>query len=371
MKQNTLVTLVILLGLLGLVAWYNQQQSQRQSAASSGGQVLGDFDPNAVARLHVISGTATVELARVESGWTVVSLWNAPANFDQLSELLRKLGNMKVGEVIRGGTETLEEFGLSSDSNTVPAIPARLVLFGEGGSALGDLVLGQPRMPSSMDNFAMPDSQYVRLGDGPVLLVAPFIEYVPRRAEDWLDRKVLEIQADQVTSVQASLAGGTNYGLSRGESGFTGTGALAGKKLNTTIVEQWSRALQSLNAESVYDPASDRSALGLDQPETVEVQTRNGITAKIQLGKAETDGARPALITLNWQAPALADTLSAEARAAAEKEQQATSEKVVALQKRITPWIYKLALSTASQLTPAQDKLIEAEPPPPTREKTN
>ncbi len=306
MKQNTLVTLVILLGLLGLVAWFNQQQSQRHSAAGTGGRVLDNFDPNAVTRLHIISGSATVELARAESGWTVVSLWKAPANFDQLSELLRKLANMKVGEIIRGGTDTLEEFGLSSDSNTVPAIPARVVLFGADDRALGDLVLGQPRMPSSMDNFAMPDSQYVRLGDGPVILVAPLIEYVPRRAEDWLDRKVLEIQADQVTSVQASLAGGTNYGLSRGESGFTGTGALADQKLNTTGVEQWSRALQSLSAESVYDPASDRNALGLDQPETVEVQTKDGLTAKIQMGQAEADGARPALLTVNWQAPALA-----------------------------------------------------------------
>lgn len=362
MKARTLAQLVIALVLLGALAWFNQQKSLKAAASTAGQKALPAFDANAVEQLKVISGTQTVELARVESGWVVTSLWNAPANFDQLSELLRKLEDMKIGDIVADGADTLEEFGLAS-SNNVPAIPAELRLSKADGTELGKITLGQPLMPSSSEGFAMPDSQYARVGNGPILLVAPYIPYVPRRAEDWMNRSICEVQANKITAIRARSADGTEYGVTRTNDTFSGSGTLAEKAIGKTEAERWTHALQRFNAAGIYDPASDRGELGLDHADTLDYETRDGMTIKIQLGKADEEGNRPSLVSVNWQAPALPEGLDEAGRSAAEKEQQAISESVVAMQKRVTPWIFKIPAGTASQLVLASQQLIEGATP--------
>ncbi len=361
MKIKTLTYLTIALVLLGGLAWFNQQNINRRNRTSTGQPVLPNFDPNAVTRIVLHGGPESLELIRWESGWTVASRWNYPLDFAQLSGTLRKLADLKIGDVIPSGRANLEEFGLAT-TNNLPTLPADLQLIGSGGVVIARIVLGQPRTSGSPEGFAMPDSQFALVDDRPVLLVTPYLEEIPRRPEDWMDRHVLDIEASTVTAIQAQLADGTLYGVKHGESGFTGDGTLAGKNINTAGADLWARTLQGLSVVTVYDPTSDRKALGFDKPDVVEFQTKEGIAAKVQLGQAEESGDRPALISLSWLAPPLGDEVEGEKRAAVEKEQQAISEKVTALQKRVTPWIYKLSNSTAKQLTMLPDQLTIVAP---------
>ncbi len=363
MKSRTLIYLFLALAVLAGLTWLATRESRPHTSAVTGNAVIESFDPNALTRLQISGGTQDVVLARGENGWTVASLWNYPASFDRLSETLLALEQLKVGDVIRDGTETLADFGLAAITvNQSQTGPTELRWQTAAASEAGYLVLGQPRRTTAPDDFSSPDSQFARFNDGPVLVVAPYLEPPPHRAEEWLNREVMNVAGDRVISMSASLRDGTRYGVQRQNDGFQGNDALAGNTISSHSAELWLRTWQELNIATVLDPGSDRAAWGLDHPDVVEARTRDGLHLKVHLGNADEQGERPAYFTINWEAPALADGLEGEARAAAEKEQQAEGERAMALQKRIAPWTYKLSGSTAQQFTMLQNQLIAPAP---------
>ena len=358
MKSRTFIVLLLALAGLGGLTWFASRPSGSNGRLATGERLLPDYDPNALGRVELTSGTQNVALVRGETGWTVEARWNYPADFDRLTRLLRDLERLKVGDVIRGGTEALADFGLATvTANNATAVPAELRLLDTNGRETAYLVLGQPRLAADPVGFAVPDSQYARLNDGPVVLVAPYLDEIPRRADDWLDRIILNVEPERIASMQAHLRDGTHYGLRRENGQLLGDGTLAGKSINSYNADIWFRIWQNLTTLSVVDPARDRTTLGFDQADTVEARTSDGMRLKVQLGQTDEQGARLAQITVEWEAPALADNLDGDARAAAEKEQQAAGEKAMALQKRISPWVYALPINVGQQFVTGPDQL--------------
>lgn len=363
MKTKTLLWLVAALAVTGALAWMKAREHRAASPHRTGQPLLEDFDPNLLGRVQLTSGTQTVVLARGPSGWQVESRWHYPADFNRLARFLRDLAGLKVGEVLRGGTGHLDEFGLATAAaNQATNLPAELRLQDRNGREVAYLVLGQPRAIVRAEDFNPPDSQYVRLNDGPVLLVAPYLPDLPRPPEEWMDRLVMDIPAERVTSMKAMLQDGTRYRVRRQDGQLTGEDGLAGRPLNSYGVDQWFSSWQGLTARTILDPGSDRAALGLENGDVVEAQTEDGARIKVVLGHQDEAGNRPALFTVNWEAPALPDGLDGEARAAAEQQQQTAGEQAVTLQKRVAPWIYQLTASAAQQLTLLQDQMVAADP---------
>lgn len=361
MKSRTFIILLLALAGLSGLTWFASRPSGSSGRLTTGARLLPDYDPNALGRVELTSGTQSVALVRGETGWTVEARWNYPADFDRLTRLLRDLDRLKVGDVIRGGTESLSDFGLATvTANNATTVPAELRLLDTSGRETAYLVLGQPRMTSDPVGFAIPDSQFARLNDGPVVLVAPYLDEIPRRADDWLDRIILNVDATSITSMQAHLRDGTHYGLRRENGQLVGDGTLAGKSINSYNADQWFRIWQNLTTLSVVDPARDRATLGFDQADTVEARTADGLHLKVQLGQTDEQGARLAQFTVEWEAPPLADNLDGDVRTAAEKEQQAAGEKAMALQKRISPWVYALPINVGQQFVTSPDQLYVA-----------
>lgn len=362
MNHRTLLILVLALGAAGLLAWNVSRPRDVGAEWKTGQALLKEFDPNALGRVQVAGGTQSVVLARGPTGWTVENLWNYPADFDRLRNLLRDLGGLKIGDVMRGGHENLGEFGLATTiANAAAQVPVEVRLQDTTGREIAYLVLGQPRTSGAEAGFSGTDSQYVRLNDGPVLLVAPDLDPVPPRAEDWLERVILDLPPDRITAMKASLKDGVRYGIRRDQGQLTGEENLAGKNINPSSADLWFQTWKGVTAQTVLDPSRNRADWGLDSGDLVEAHTQDGLHVKVQLGQANEQGERPAVFTINWTAPVLPDQLEGEARTEAEKVQQATGEKAVALQKKVAPWVYQLTASAARQFTMLQEQLIAAE----------
>ena len=363
MKSRTLLYLLLALAALAITTRLATRTGNDQATLATGKALLAEFDPNALTRLQISGGTQEVVLARGDQGWTVESLWQYPADFDRLREFLRALEQLKIGDVIRDGTTALADFGLATiTANQAATHPTEVRWQTAGTTEAGYLVLGQPRRSIAPGEFGAPDSFFARLNDGPVLLVAPHLEAPPHDAADWLNREIMNVEGARVTLMQASLRDGTRYGVQRNEGGYEGRDAMAGKNINSGNADLWLRTWQELNIATVLDPKGDRAAWGLDHPDVVEARTRDGLHLKVQLGDADEEGGRPAVFTVSWEAPPLADGLDDAARATAEKEQQAEGERAMALQKRLAPWVFKLSGSTANQFTLLQNQLLAAEP---------
>ncbi|MCZ7590701.1 MAG: DUF4340 domain-containing protein [Kiritimatiellae bacterium] len=229
MKFRSLLILVIILGALAALVFKTRQNAQSSASSESGQRVLKIDDINNVAKIEITSGKEHVVLLRTNDRWTVETLWNYPAQFDQLASTLRTLDLLRIGEVIRGGAATLDEFGLA-DSDT--SFPAHLKLFDASGALTDEITIGQPRISQAMNmGFSAPDSRYIQIGKGEVVLAEPFMNDVRRRPSDWIESNLPHYGPGDIASMSAEPTNGKPYSVTRlGENEYAGGGALKRKR---------------------------------------------------------------------------------------------------------------------------------------------
>lgn len=347
MKARTLVQLIIALAILGGWAyWSSHRKPAGDIGPARGSRVLPIGDLNAIAKVEIISGTQQVTLARSGDAWRVEDLWRYPAHFDQLASLLRALADLKVGEVIRGGTEHLDEFGLLVTNGTEALTQPALIRLTEDAGTATEITVGQPRATAAgPGSFSMPDSQYVRVGTGPVLLAAPLLDRVARRGQDWLNRQAVDLPGSEVITISLRRADGSSYGVSLATNGvFTGSGSLADQPINAPGASQWMGSLQGFTFSSLADPQADRAPFGLDRADVTTLQTRDGLVVTATVGGTNDLGERYALF-------------SAEV---AEGASTSAAPRAAELQARLQPWTYLISASAAQGLAMLREQLIAA-----------
>lgn len=352
MKSRTLLLLLILLVVLGLLAYRSSLRGGRGNTATAPGRPLLDAgDLHAVTRVEIARGTQQVVLARSGDQWVVSSLWNHPAQFDALAALVRSLAGLRIGEVMRGGADHLAEFGLASTNGADEAsLPTRISLFREANEPLAAVTLGRPRArPEEPGSFSMPDSQFVRAGDGPVVLAAPFLDRVPATGHEWIKRQVLDVNGSDAVRIELKRPDGSGYGVSRDNQGvYTGSGSLAGQSINGPGAEQWMRSMQGFAVNSLVDPQADPATLGLDAADVTTLQTRHGLFITATVGGTNDIGERYARFS---------------AGAATDAETSGVAQ-ATALQATLQPWTYVISASAAQSLALLREQLIAATNPP-------
>src|SRR6266498_5671878 len=99
MNRNQLIILLVLVAVLGgagIVLHNRQKSSWEGSNPSAGKRLLGDFPINDVAHIEIKQGTNALNLAKKDDKWRVHERNDYPANYGQISELLIKLGDLKI-----------------------------------------------------------------------------------------------------------------------------------------------------------------------------------------------------------------------------------------------------------------------------------
>lgn len=341
MSYRTLFLLVVALAILGFLATRSLKSDRTAPTIERGRRVLSG-DVNEVVRLEVVSGTQRVALARSGDQWVVESLWNYPARFEELAALLRNLDRLRIAEPIRGGERLLAEFGLD-DNATNPPVAIRL--FGANGRLMDEIRVGQPRLsPAMTQGFRLPDSRYVQIGHGAVVLAEPYLEDVRRRASDWIRGTVLDVRAADIRAMHAEPHHAAAYSVQRTEGeAYVGSGALEGKPINAQGADLWFRALQGLTAQTIADPVTPAETLGRTAADVVQADLTNGVRIRVELGAFTAEEQR----RYAWLT---AEASDASARAEAER-----------LQKEIGGWIYELSYSQAAKLMVLPEQMTAAD----------
>ena len=210
MKGKQLFLLLIGVGAL-VAAWLNlskTNQAEWGGSSREGSKVL-EFPINNVAQIAIKVSGAELNLVRKNEMWTVQERADYPANFEEVSRLLRKLWDLKAVQEVKVGESQMARLRLLEPGNGED--PGTLLqLRGADGKEIRSLLLGKVHLRKAEDGaqgFAgapsgIPVGRYVKAGGGTrVCLVGDTLQEVNTRAEPWLAREFLSVDGPKSITV--------------------------------------------------------------------------------------------------------------------------------------------------------------------------
>lgn len=277
-----LAVLVVALGGAGLLLLQKQSASWNQGGQRLGEKLLGTFDLNAITQISIKQGTNDLNLIRKGEQWTVRERNGYPASFSDISDLVRKLADLKVTQTEQVGPSLrprleLTEPGTGTNSGTRVELKA-------DDKVLKSVLLGKKHMrssgqPSPMGDEGFPDGRYLLIGNSDsVALVSDPLSAVEPNPASFLLKDFFKIEKVKAIGYQSQIA--TNsWKLTRETE--TNDWKLAdlktGEELDANKVSGIANALVSPSFVDVV-PNPKLNETGLDKPtiiilETFEMQT--------------------------------------------------------------------------------------------------
>ena len=294
MKGKHLFLLLLLVGAVG-ATWHYQFRNRPDDAwnakgsGGTGGKVF--FIPiNDVARVTVKTADAELNLVKKDDAWTVQERAGYPANFEQLSGLLRKLSDLKTVQEVKVGPSQLARLELVEPGKGAGA--GTLVEFKDkDGKALGGLLLGKKFMKKGAAQFGdeggFPAGRYVLpFGTQSVSLVAEPLDEVNVKPESWLVRDFFKIENPKAIT----LAGTTDpqhWKLTRenATAEWKLDGAKDDEKTDPAKTAPLPNVLASPTFIDVLAPDANPADTGLDKPAVATFETFDGFTYTLKIGK--------------------------------------------------------------------------------------
>ena len=286
-----LLAALVVLGGAGLVLHNRNEQSWASGGGKLGRKLLPGFQLNDVAAVH-IKGESDLELVKKDDRWRVRERNDYPANFGEISDLLIKMGDLKISQAEPIGPSQLGRMRLAEPGSGPEA--ATLVEFKNAqGKALQSLLLGKKhtrkneraaRMPYGDEEW--PDGRFVMLKSDPheVLTVSDPLNSVEAKPTAWLDKDFFKVEKPKTISF-ASTNAAESWTLTReSESSPWGLSNIKpGEVLDTNKVSSLS---STLGYPSFVDVAAEDAPArtGLDKPLVLTIATFDHFTYTIKIG---------------------------------------------------------------------------------------
>lgn len=296
MKGKQLGILVVAAAVLGGTGWYvrNRGEQATESARVGMGQkLLGEFDVNNVKALRVVSGTNAVNVALSGEQWIVKERGGYPANYSTISDMVRKLSDLKVTKPLNIGPSRLAALELVNPDKG----PGVLVeLLGGDGKVLKSVLLGKKVMREGQESAqfggggGFPVGRYVMVGGDvkTAALVNDALGGSEAKSEDWLAKDFFKVEPP-ILSVNVVKGEATNsFRLSRTNefSAWELADAKPEEKIDTGKAAAYGTLLGSPSFDDIV-VTPDLAALGLDKPNTATVTTTAGFVYEFKLGKEQ------------------------------------------------------------------------------------
>ena len=287
-QLTTLVVLAVVLGGLGYYVFNKKQASYDRGAVSGDGQKFLQGVPpaaiNDVANIAIKQGAASLTLVRSGDQWTVAERGGYPANFANLSELVKKFWDLKVTRAVTAGPSRLPALKLTPDAATVVSLKD------DKGKAIAALTLGLQTTKdageeSQFGGGAYPNGRYVMRGDDvkTIALVSDPLN-LETRPEDWLSKEWFKVEKARAVSVVTTNAT-NNWKLVRDNEQapwtFSPTNVTEAADPAKTSALNWLLSSPAFN-DVVVDPKPE--ATGLGQPIVATIETFDGFTYTLRIG---------------------------------------------------------------------------------------
>jgi hypothetical protein len=363
-----LLWLVILIGMAGLFVYKQSQNSWHGGGAAIGQKLLPDFPVNDVAQITIKSGSGEVNLARRDNRWRVRERGDYPANFSQISELLRKLADLKIVQNEEIGPSQLGRLELLPPG-AAPDTGTSIEFKDQSGKTLGSLLLGKKHMkkpaasspPGEMGDESWPDGRYVMTAAKSIAVISDPLDDAQPKPEQWLNKDFLNVEKPRRIAAQFPEA--TNsWKLARASetNDWQLADARPGEKLDSSKISSVttpfsSASFNDVGALSAGDAASNT---------VLTVETFDGFSYTAKIGPKQDDN-YPVSFSISANLPASRTPARDEKpddQSKLDKEfqtQQKTLTDKLAKELAFTNWVYQLPAFSLDEMLKTRPQLLE------------
>jgi len=170
---------------IGLAAW------SARAAIAPAPTVLLAFDKDKADKLTIEGPDKTrVDLARKSGHWVVAQAGDFAADAGQVAQLLARLSALNPGPAVATSSQAAERFKVADSSFE------RRISIDVGGQSAGTLLLG--------NSLGAHQTLARKAGDPDVVGIDLPTYEVPAKADDWLDKTVLQVPRDQLATVEVA-----------------------------------------------------------------------------------------------------------------------------------------------------------------------
>lgn len=285
MKGKNLIVLVVIAVVLCGLAYLSSVKKRRggETMTLIGKPVLAALQDteklNSIVRLVFQSADSVISVARVADVWVAPDKFDYPVDFDKVRDFLRKLSELKIGQMAASDRQQLERLELVSPRDAAAGqtngVGTLVKLQDSAGELVASILIGKQhtRAPPSdspyPDYGGYPDGRYL-LADGEACLVTDALSGIPNKVQDWLDKDIANVSSYDTVELTVSGPGGKSLTLRRPE----GSGDLAlddladNEEMDTSKVNGVAGTLGYLTFLDVADPSLSDEQLGFDKPVT-------------------------------------------------------------------------------------------------------
>jgi hypothetical protein len=223
-QLGLLIIVCLVIGGVGLLLSKRKQEDWNKSGQELGQKLLPDFAINDAALLRIKNHDTELLVAKKGDEWHVQQRNNYPAGYNEITDALRKLWDLKVAEPVeieRGQLWRLNLLPPDHATNNGTLVEIK----DQAGKALAQLTLGKEFMKSSRSDSpfgggSFPEGRYVMVGDDAkkVALVKDTLSTLAPNPSSWLSKdffKVEKLKTITVTSTNAT----NNWKLTRDTEG--------------------------------------------------------------------------------------------------------------------------------------------------------
>jgi len=362
-----LVVALVVLGGAGLALFWQDIADYRASGARIGAKLLPDFKLADIAEVRLQDARHQVTLARREKAWVVQERGGYPASFQEISDLMIKLAELKVTQAEQVGAALWPRVDLA-DPGTGKGSGTRVEFRNGSGQVLASLVLGKkvlkkdPLNPLPAAKDGVPAGRYVRIASGKDAVVVvsdplPKAEADPGR---WLNKDFFK--AERIRTLAVGPEGAApGWKITRAEEWGQWKFATGGGELNPSAAVAAANKLGSL---AFNDVATDAKAESGEKPLVAVAETFDNLVYTVRLAKRAKDDSYLVSFTVKGEpsrSRAPEKDEKADQKERRDKEFEESRKKLVervAAEQALVKWTYVIAKSELEPLLRSRGDMV-------------
>jgi hypothetical protein len=293
MKKKQVIFLVIAVVVIGVIALvtYKKRTSVWSEAGQISEKLFANFPLDDVAAITIKTAKAEVNLVKKDDIWRVKERDDFPANFNEISEFLRKMWEMKrglpieVGESKLGVLELLPP-GKGTNSGTLVEFKDK------NNKVIATLLLGKKSMKKSPAGGEWPDGRYVMVNNDikTVSQLTEIFSNIEPKPENWIDKEFFKVEKPKSFELISTNAADSWKIYRESETNEWKMADLKGdEKADTIKITAVGTSLSYPTFVDVVSSTNKLEDMGLDKPVKVIVETFDGFTYTLKIGKKTAD----------------------------------------------------------------------------------